>query len=89
MLIYKVCCGIPSTALSPALFVMPAQAGIQGRRGWIPAFAGMAEASCQFVAQILLARLCSNEITKDSRHAPNFVLFASFVVNFLCHDNLE
>ena len=47
-------------------FVMPAKAGIQATEGgWIPAFAGMTEALCQFVAQIVLAHVFSKEATKD------------------------
>ena len=41
--------------------VMPAQAGIQGGRGWIPTFAGMTEPSCQFVARIIPAHVFSKE----------------------------
>jgi hypothetical protein len=37
---------------------MPAKAGIQATVGpWIPAFAGMTEALCQFVVQIVLAHV--------------------------------
>ena len=40
---------------------MPAQAGIQGGRGWIPAFAGMTKTLCEVVARILPADVFSKE----------------------------
>jgi hypothetical protein len=47
---------------------MPAKAGIQATEGgWIPAFAGMTEASCQFVAQIVLAHVHSKKDTKSTK----------------------
>src|SRR6188768_4063169 len=52
--------------------------------GWIPAFAGMTEALCQFVAQIELAHLFSKEAGGTRRVwiiiIPDFVIFVSFVV---------
>jgi len=47
---------------------MPAEAGIQGR-GWIPAFAGMTDASCQVIAQILTADVFSQETQRALSHA--------------------
>ena len=42
-----------------------------GGRGWIPAFAGMTEPSCQFVARILPAHVFSKESTKDTKGSDN------------------
>ena len=39
----------------------------RGGRGWIPAFAGMTEASCQFVGQIVPAQVFSKENAKITK----------------------
>ena len=47
---------------------MPAKAGIQATEGGrIPAFAGMTEALCQFVAHIVLAHVFAKEDTKTTK----------------------
>jgi len=47
---------------------MPTKAGIQATAGeWIPAFAGMTEALCQFVARIKVARVFSKKATKITK----------------------
>jgi hypothetical protein len=38
-----------------------------GVRGWIPGFAGMTEASCQFVAQTVPADVFSKDDTKSTK----------------------
>jgi hypothetical protein len=69
-------------------FVMPAQAGIQATEGgWIPAFAGMTEALCQFVIQVALAHVFSKKDTKSTQLGALVIrtlrVLCAFVVNFL------
>src|SRR5512147_1802641 len=51
-------------------------------RGWIPAFAGMTEASCQFVAQTVPAHVSTKEDTKRAKAGIIIIRhFVRFVVN--------
>ena len=68
---------------------MPAEAGIQGGRGWIPAFAGMTDASYEFVAQIVPAQVFSKKVTKVAKERKKYLLpnFVCFSVKFpLVHE---
>jgi hypothetical protein len=63
---------------------MPAKAGIQGVMGWIPAFAGMTEPSCRFVARIVPAMYFQgrheDHESSEFKLSENFVPFVFFVV---------
>ena len=64
---------------------MPAKAGIQGSEGWIPAFAGMTDASsCDFVGQTVPAQVFSKETRKNNFRT--FVSFVHCVVNLKVHN---
>jgi hypothetical protein len=67
---------------------MPAQAGIQGRGGWIPACAGMTEQRVVIDAQIIAARGFSQEDTKITKFGILIIgclrVRRAFVVYVLC-----
>jgi hypothetical protein len=58
--------GHPSTGsfIDPSCRRRPAS---RGERGWIPAFAGMTEASCQSVTQFVPAQVFSKKDTKSMK----------------------
>jgi hypothetical protein len=51
--------------------------------GWIPAFAGMTETSCQFVARIIPAHVFSKEHTKGHEVRKKRALFFFFYLRVL------